>query len=252
MKGQAMARSEIARGLVPFPPLTPAWLLRRENRFRAVARLENGREVAVHVPNSGRLREVFGKPRRAWLVRAANPRRKTPYDLQVVEGDGGVLISVDARLPNRLFAAALRQGAFDDWLGLPGEAWQVHPEPRYGEGRLDFLLEAPDKARRWWVETKSITLVEEGVALFPDAPTARGRRHLADLCRLVRAGDRAAVVFIAQREDARAFAPYAEADPDFPAALRAAVACGVVVRTYRCTVTLQGIGDLQPMPLREG
>ncbi len=242
-----MATSDAGHLLVTFPPLTPAWLLRRENRFRARARLEDGREVAVHVPNSGRLREVFGRPRRAWLAFAANPRRKTPYDLQVVEGDGGVLISVDARLPNRLFAAALRQGVFDDWLGLAGEVWRVRPEPPYGAGRLDFLLEGPG-VRRWWIETKSITLVEDGVALFPDAPTARGRRHLADLCRLARAGDRAAAVFIAQRSDPVAFAPHS-ADPDFPAALRAAVACGVVVRAYRCTVTLQGIGDLQPMPV---
>jgi len=237
--------------LVEFPPLTAAWLLQRENRFRARARLLDGREVAVHVPNSGRLLEVFGKPRRAWLARASNPRRKTPYDLQVVEGDDGVLISVDARLPNRLFAAALRRGVFDGWLGLPGEVWRLRPEPPYGQGRLDFLLEAPAEARRWWVETKSITLVKDGVALFPDAPTARGRRHLADLCRLVQQGERAAVVFIAQRSDPVAFAPHT-ADPDFPAALRAAAACGVVVRAYRCTVTLRGIGDLQPMPVRNG
>ncbi len=233
--------------MIAFPPLVEARLLRRENRFRAAARLADGQEVAVHVPNSGRMHEVFGKPRRAWLAAATNPYRKTPYDLVLVEGDGGVLISVDSRLPNRLFAAGLRQGLFDDWLGLPSQAWQVRPEPAYGEGRLDFLLTAPDY--RWWIETKSITLVEDGVALFPDAPTARGRRHLADLCRLVQAGDRAAVVFIVQRGDAAAFAPHPTADPDFPAALRRAAACGVLVKAYRCTVTLEGIGDLREIPV---
>ena len=237
--------------MIAFPPLVEACLLRRENRFRAAARLADGQEVAVHVPNSGRMHEVFDKPRRAWLARARNLRRKTPYDLVLVEGDGGVLISVDSRLPNRLFAAGLRQGLFDDWLGLPAQAWQARPEPAYGEGRLDFLLTAPDRPR-WWIETKSITLVEGGVALFPDAPTVRGRRHLADLCRLVQAGDRAAVVFIAQREDAVAFAPHPTADPDFPAALRRAAACGVLVKAYRCAVTLEGIAGLQQIPVRLG
>ncbi|NPA92761.1 MAG: DNA/RNA nuclease SfsA, partial [Chloroflexi bacterium] len=186
--------------MIAFPPLVEARLLRRDNRFRATALLD-GQEVAVHVPNSGRMHEVFGvSGRRAWLARARNPRRKTPYDLVLVEGEGGVLISVDSRLPNRLFADALAEGRFDRWLGASAAAWQVQPEPRFGDGRLDFLLTSA-QGPRWWIETKSITLVEDGVALFPDAPTTRGRRHLADLCRLVQAGERAGVVFVAQRED---------------------------------------------------
>ena len=227
--------------MIPFPPLVEARLLRRENRFRAVAQLPDGREVAVHVANSGRMHEVFaGAQRRAWLAQAHNPRRKTPYDLVLVEGDHGALISVDSRLPNRLFADALAAGRFDAWLGRPAGDWRVQPEPRVGEGRLDFLLEAA-VGLRWWIETKSITLVENGVALFPDAPTTRGRRHLSDLCRLVRQGDRAAVVFIAQRSDAAAFAPHPTADPDFPVALQQAAACGVDVLAYRCRVSLEGI-----------
>ncbi len=236
--------------MIPFPPLVEARLLRRENRFRAAARLPDGREVAVHVPNSGRMHEVFGTPqRRAWLARARNPHRKTPYDLVLVEGDRGVLISVDSRLPNRLFARALAAGRFDAWLGRASAAWHVRAEPPLGAGRLDFLLEADD-GLRWWIETKSITLVEGGVALFPDAPTARGRRHLHDLCRRVRAGERAAVVFVVQRGDATAFAPHPTADPDFPTALQEAAACGVVVRAYRCRVTLEGIALDAPLDVR--
>ncbi len=235
--------------MIAFPPLVEARLLRRDNRFRATALLLDGQEVVVHVPNSGRMHEVFGvSNRRAWLARAGNPRRKTPYDLVVVEGEGGVLISVDSRLPNRLFADALAKGYFDRWLGGAAAAWQIQPEPRFGDGRLDFLL-TPTHGPRWWLEIKSITLVEDGVALFPDAPTARGRRHLVDLCRLVRAGERAGVVFVVQRGDAQAFAPHPTADPAFPEALRAAAACGVVVRAYRCRVGLDGIalGDALPV-----
>ena len=236
--------------MLPFPPLVPARLLRRENRFRALAVLEDGRQVAAHVPNSGRLREVFDPPgRRAWLRPVHAPHRKTPYDLLLAEGNGGVLISVDARLPNPLFAAALRAERFADSLGAPAAAWQVQPEPRFGAGRLDFLLTAPGQPR-WWVETKSITLVEDGVALFPDAPTARGRRHLADLCRLAQAGERAAVVFVVQRADAVAFAAHAAVDPAFAVALPEAAACGVAVRAYRCEVTLEGVRLPAAIPRR--
>jgi len=235
--------------VITFPPLEEARLLRRDNRFRATALLvDAGQEVAVHVPNSGRMHEVFGRPgRRAWLARARRPGRKTPFDLVLVEGEGGVLISVDARLPNRLFAVALAEGRFTAWLGKPAAAWEVKPEPRLGAGRADFLLRAAD-GTRWWIETKSITLVEDGVALFPDAPTARGRRHLADLCQRVQAGERAAVVFVAQREDAVAFAAHPTADPEFSEALRIASECGVLVRPYRCQVSLEGIALAQPLP----
>ena len=235
--------------MIRFPPLVEARLLRRDNRFRATARLTSGQEAAVHVPNSGRLSEVFGRPgRRAWLAPAAAPHRKTPYDLVLVEGEGGVLISVDARLPNRLFAASLQNGWFDDWLGLPAAAWRVQPEPRVGAGRLDFLLQAGQS--RWWVETKSVTLVVDGVARFPDAPTARGRRHLAELCQRVQAGEGAAVVFIAQRGDPVAFAPYGDGDPQFPDALRAAARCGVRVLAYRCVVSPRGIALAAALPVR--
>ena len=228
------------------PPLVAGTFLRRVNRFRAEVALQ-GERVAAHVPNSGRLHDLFRPGAPVFLHPASRPQRKTPYDLLLVEHQG-VLVSIDARLPPKLVAEALLHGLLDDWLGAPGAVWQVRYEPAHGVGRLDLHLTGP--AGAWWLETKSVTLVEQGVALFPDAPTARGRRHLSDLCALARQGQRAAVIFVIQRPDARIFAPHPTADPDFPTALQHAAACGVEVHAYTCQVTQSTIRLWRPIPVQ--
>lgn len=229
------------------PTLHPALFLRRVNRFRAEVLLE-GTPAAAHVPNSGRLTDLLHPRVPVYVHPAAKPGRKTAYDLLLVQATAQVLVSIDARLPPQLFAEALPSGMFDDWLGTPKRPWTARAEPAYGEGRLDLYLSAPQQPP-WWLETKSVTLVQHGVALFPDAPTARGRRHLADLCTLVQQGQRAAVVFIVQRPDAEAFAPHPEADPQFPAALQEAAACGVEVHAYTCRVHLTEIAVAREIPV---
>ena len=212
----------------------------RDNRFRARALLED-REVAVHVPNSGRLRELLVPERPVWLAPAGAVGRKTAYDLALVELDSG-LVSVDARLPNALFHEALLQGCWG-WEGYSA----IRREVQCGASRLDFCLTGP--AGRCWVEVKSVTLVREGVALFPDAPTTRGVRHVRELTRAVADGDAAAVVFIVQRADAVRFRPYAEHDPDLAAALVAAQAAGVQVRAFGCQVSTTGMRLDRELPV---
>lgn len=229
------------------PALHRAAFLRRVNRFRAEVLIE-GTHAAAHVPNSGRLTDLFRPYVPVYVHPATQPGRKTPYDLLLVQPIDQVLVSIDARLPPKLFAEALPGGMFDGWLGLPGRQWAVRPEPAYSGGRLDLHLSSA-QSTAWWIETKSVTLVERGMALFPDAPTARGRRHLANLCHLVQQGQRAAVVFIVQRPDAEAFAPHPEADPQFPAALQEAAACGVEVRAYTCRVSLSRIEIAHEIPV---
>ncbi len=119
---------------------------------------------------------------------------------------------------------------------------------RYGDSRLDFRLTGPEGV--CWVETKSVTLVEAGVACFPDVPTARGSRHLRELLAIVGQGQRAAVVFIVQREDAAAFAPAASVDPLFAETLVRVAAAGVEVRAYVCRVDLQAIMLDHAIPVR--
>ncbi len=216
-----------------FPPLVPGRFVRRVNRFRVTVTL-GVTDVDAHLPNSGRLTELLTAERPCWLQPAGGPHRKTDFDLKLM-AHGGVLVSVDARLPNPLFAEALTQArleAFED-------SQRVEREVMLDDSRLDFRLRLPHG--NLWVETKSVTLVEEGLALFPDAPTRRGTRHLRALADAVRAGDRSAVVFIVQRPDARAFAPHGVADPHFAATLRQAVDAGVGIYAWTCSVSRKAI-----------
>ena len=176
--------------------LIPAPFVKRDNRFRVTVRVE-GHLVWAHLPNSGRLRELLVPGRRVLLVPAQAPGRLTSYDLLMVDLDG-TLVSFDARLPSRLLYEALRANRLEEFAGYA----EVRREVTYGQSRLDLVLEGGPEGGRCFIEAKSVTLVKDGVALFPDAPTQRGRRHLGELARARAEGHRAAVVFVVQRDDA--------------------------------------------------
>jgi sugar fermentation stimulation protein A len=212
-----------------WPPLVVGRFVRRDNRFRVTVKVAR-EPVAAHLPNSGRLAELLTPGRACWLVRFDDPRRKTRFDLVLVEY-AGVLISVDARLPNALFAEALAAGRLEPFRGYD----RFEREVRRGESRLDFRLSGP--AGACWVEVKSVTLVEGGVARFPDAPTVRGVRHVRELTAAVGGAESAAVVFVVQRADARCFAPHGRADAAFGVALRRAANAGVGVYAWTCQVS---------------
>jgi len=200
----------------------------RPNRFRVTARLPDGREVAAHCPNPGRMEELFRGGERVWLRPAARPGRVTDYDLLGVEYRG-LPVSVDTRLPNAVAAAALAEGALP-----PLHGWRVvRAEYPYGDSRLDFQLAGPEGAPGL-LEVKSCTLVIDGVAHFPDAPTLRGARHLRELT-AARPAHRAVVLFVIQRSDARAWHPHRAMDPDFGAACDAAAAAGVELLAWNAT-----------------
>jgi sugar fermentation stimulation protein A len=222
-------------------PLVPALFVRRDNRFRATV-LVDGKAVGAHVPNSGRLQALF-IPQRPLFVYPAppNPARKTPYDLKLVQLPQA-FVSIDARLPNPLFAEAVAARTLPEF-----NCNVIQSEVRYGESRLDFRLMGPEGV--CWVETKSITLVKNGVAYFPDAPTARGSRHLRELIRIANRGERAAVVFIVQREDATSFAPAVHVDPLFTETLQQAAKAGVEVRAYICKVNMDEIVLTRAIPV---
>ena len=250
-----------------FPPLVEGRFIRRLNRFAALVDVDR-QEHTAHVPNSGRLGELLVAGCRVLLAPAPPPpavsasasvpastaaggaARKTAYDLALVDTGGGNLSSIDARLPNKLLAEALAAGRLPQFAAYP----VIRPEQTYGESRLDFRLEAEAPADRpdgdCYLETKSATLVVDGVAMFPDAPTARGVKHLRSLMAARAAGYRAAVVFVIQRSDAGAFAPHDAADPLLGAALRDAVAGGVAVYAYRCRVDETVIALADALPVR--
>ena len=223
------------------PPLTAGRFVRRDNRFRVTVRVA-GEPVGAHLPNSGRLTELLTPGRLCWLAGFDNPRRKTRFDLRLV-AYAGTLVSVDARLPNSLFAETVAKGRLEPFRRYAC----FEREVQYGESRLDFRLEGLESV--CWVEVKSVSLVEGRRALFPDAPTSRGARHVRELTEIVCQGERAAVLFLLQRADADVFSPHEERDPEFARALREAVDQGVEAYAYRSWVSPAEIRLLDAIPV---
>jgi sugar fermentation stimulation protein A len=222
-------------------PLRRGIFRARPNRFRAEVEID-GALRAAHVPNSGRLRELLAPGVPCALALRKGEGRVTGCDLvQVLHA--GSWVSTDARLPNALVREALEEGrisAFEGWTKLRNE-------PAYGAGRFDLAVGGP-----WGealVEVKSVTLVQDGVARFPDAPTARGARHLRELAGFVAGGGRGVVIFVIQRPDALAFAPHELNDPDFALAVREALAAGVEFLAYTCACDFGEIRVADPIPL---
>ena len=221
-------------------PIIEGRLVGRDNRFRATVVIE-GQSTKAYVPNSGRLGELLAPDRRIFLMYRPASHRTTHYDLVMVQHND-VLVSIDSRLPGRLFHESVTANVLNDFVGYD----KIKPEVAFGKSRLDFLLEKGN-ARRY-VEVKSVTLVESGCALFPDAPTTRGTRHLHELISAKKQGHQADVVFVIQRNDANYFSPHPTADSAFNQALRAAVNAGVGVHAYTCTITLKTAMLAQAIP----
>ncbi len=228
---------------IEFDSMVRGIFLQRDNRFR-VQVLVNDQITAAHLPNSGRLGELLVEGATVWLTPAAHPHRRTQYDLSLVEYKEQ-MVSVDARLPGHLVDHALRCHA----LGKEFAAYPVlRREVNLGKSRIDFLLERKESPP-YWIEVKSVTLVQEGTARFPDAPTTRGKRHVLELTDAVRRGNKAAVIFVIQRKDASKFQPHRRADPDFTDALCEAAAAGVRILALRCHITKASAQILGTIPV---
>ena len=215
----------------------PAVFLERPNRFVARVALDGVTET-VHVKNTGRCRELLVPGARVILVPGDSPARKTAYDLVAVY-KGDMLINMDSQAPNAAAGELLRKL-------FPGCA--LYPEKSYVNSRFDFYLEQGQ--RRIFAEVKGVTLERGGTAMFPDAPTERGRKHLLELAQAVDAGYEAYVLFLVQMKGCRCFTPNRETDPAFADALREASARGVSVLCYECIVTENSMIADRPVPVR--
>ena len=217
-----------------------ARFIERINRF--VARVEMGGQADLcHVKNTGRCRELFIPGARCYVERFAPGQRKTALDLIAV-WKGERLVNVDSLVPNRVFREWAEGGGF-----LPG-AVRVRPEYPYRNSRFDFLIESG--GRRALVEVKGVTLEEGGIALFPDAPTERGVKHLRELAACREDGFDAHVVFVIQMEGADFFTPNARTHPAFAEALSAARAAGVGVHAVDCFVAPDGLAIKSAVEVR--
>ena len=211
----------------------------RPNRFIAHVETDEGLQIC-HVKNTGRCRELLVPDSIVYLEKATNPARKTAYDLIAVE-KGSLLINMDAQAPNQVFHEWAAQGHF-----LP-DVRSIQPEFQYGDSRLDFAL-TTDKGLHL-VEVKGVTLEENGIVRFPDAPTERGVKHIRELQRAVQEGLKATLFFVVQMSGVRCFSPNDATHPAFGAALREAAAAGVQVLAYDCLVTPDSLRIHAPIPV---
>lgn len=225
------------------PPLVAGTLIKRYKRFLADVMLDGGDVVTVHCPNSGSMKGCATPGNRVFLSRSANPERKYPLGWELVLADG-FWAGINTGLPNRLTREAIENGTVAELQGYA----TIRPEVPYGEhSRIDLLLEG--QAGRCFVEVKNVTLVESGRALFPDAVTIRGQKHLQELMRVVREGDRGVIFFTVQRGDGNSFSPADMIDPEYGRLLRLALDNGVEAMAYRALVTPEEIRLTERLPV---
>lgn len=208
-----------------------AVFLSRPNRFLAQVRTAGGEEVC-HVKNTGRCRELLIPGTRIWVQRNDNPSRKTALDLIAAEKAGRV-VNMDSQIPNKVAEEWIRSGHLFE------EPRLIRPETRYGDSRFDLYLENAES--RMFLEVKGVTLEEDGVARFPDAPTLRGVKHIQELIRCREEGYRAGILFVIQMKGVRYLEPNDWTHPEFGEALRRADRAGVEILAVDCRVTPESI-----------
>jgi len=213
----------------------------RPNRFIAEVEI-NGMIERCHVKNTGRCKELLVPGATIYINQTDNPNRITKYDLVTVcKGDN--LVNIDSQAPNHVFREYLQAGRYIEGITA------IKPEAKYGSSRFDFYIETKD--RKIFIEVKGVTLEQDDVALFPDAPTQRGIKHLNELAQCIQDGYEAHAVFIIQMKGAlRHFSPNYETHPEFGDALVKAQAAGVEITALDCIVTPNSLTIDCPVPVR--
>lgn len=228
----------------------------RPNRFIAHINID-GEEVISHVPNTGRLKELLYPGVPVLLSYHNSPTRKTKYELRMIQKKGQ-WISVDSQLPNVLAYEAIENEVIKELTGYS----LIKKEVTYQNSRFDLQLTNPtsdnelhDKTnssyneQTCFVEVKGVTLEHEGWTYFPDAPTERGRKHIAELIHAVNNGYRAVLLFVIQLEYANGFTPNKVTDPGFATVVEEAINAGVEVLAYRCKVSLDEVKITDKVPV---
>jgi len=218
--------------------MVPGKFLCRSNRFVAHVQID-GNEQIVHVKNTGRCRELLPEGAQDWCEKNDAPNRKTKYDLICVQ-KGDRLINMDSQAPNAAAGEWLRGG------GLP-DVHQVRSEVKFANSRFDFAFQKEGKP--CFMEVKGVTLENDGICAFPDAPTLRGAKHLRELIQAAQAGYGAYVLFVIQMENVQCLRPNDATDPEFGEALRQAERAGVRLLAMDCRVTPDSMTLRKPVPI---
>jgi sugar fermentation stimulation protein A len=214
--------------------------LSRPNRFIAQINLD-GIKVAAHVKNTGRCKELLVPNAKIVLQKSNNFERKTGYDLVAV-WKNRQLINIDSQVPNKVFLEYLQSGRYMEGITF------IKPEVKYCSSRFDFYVEAG--ARKIFLEVKGVTLEEDGVVMFPDAPTERGVKHLNELIRCTKEGYEAQVVFVIQMNNVCYFRPNNKTHPAFGEALVAAKKAGVNITALDCVITKNTLKIGKTVPIK--
>lgn len=238
----------MAEARIPWEPqLVGGTLIRRYKRFLSDILLDDGREIVAHCMNTGAMTGLTQPGSRVWLTPHDNPKRKLQWTWQIAT-EGDTLVGINTALPNQLAARAIEHGVVESLRGYA----TLRTEVRYGEerSRIDLLLEDHETdPRPCYVEVKNVTLAAGPLALFPDARTERGLKHLRELARVVRDGGRAVMFYVVDRDDVDRFAPAEAIDPDYAAGLRDAAAAGVEVLAYKVHVSPVAMDIYQAVPV---
>ena len=217
-----------------------AKFISRPNRFIAEVEIDGNTEIA-HVKNTGRCKELLTEGTTVYVQKSDNPARKTKYDLITVVKNG-MLINMDSQAPNKVFGEWVSQGNFAADVDL------IKPECKYGNSRFDFYIEAG--GRKIFAEIKGVTLEEEGIVMFPDAPTERGIKHIKELCECVKNGYEGYIFFIIQMEQCKYFTPNKANHLEFAEALKKASECGVNIKAMNCNVTKDELRILKEVEIK--
>jgi sugar fermentation stimulation protein A len=226
------------------PRLIPGTLLQRYKRFLADVRLGDGEIVTAHCTNTGSMMGCKEPGSKVYLSEQSGKGRKLPFTWELIRV-GPTLMGINTLVANRLVREGIEEGVIEELQGYD----ELRAEFRTRPGtRLDFFLHK--SSQQCYVEVKNVTLVVDGMAMFPDAVTERGTKHLKELIRLKRAGHRAVLVFVIQRGDCSRFTPADAIDPEYGQWLRKAVRAGVEALPYRAAVTTRGISLERLIPLQ--
>jgi len=227
-----------------WPRLIQGRLIMRYKRFMADVKLRNGHLVTAHCPNSGSMLACCEPGRSVYISRQNRPSRRLKYTWEMIEMPAS-LVGINTNVPNRLARAAILADTVPELSGYS----HVRSEVKYGENsRIDLLLERGEQ--KCFVEVKNCTLMEDGVAYFPDAVTSRGLKHLKELQNQVRSGHRAVMFYVVQRMDTKLFKPADHIDPAYGQELRSAAETGVEIIVYDVALDMAAIELNRRLPYK--
>ena len=225
-------------------PLIPATLIKRYKRFLADVLLDDGTTITVHCPNTGSMKTCSSPKSPVMLSVSDNPKRKYPHTLEMIY-ETGHWVGVNTGLTNKLVAEAIEKGEVKELA----EVTSLKREVTVSKGsRLDLLVEQQDL--KTYIEIKNCSMAINSCAMFPDAVTARGTKHLEELIKIREKGDGAAIFFLIQRGDADHFSPARDIDPTYADTLAKAKKAGVMILAYQAEVSPEGIEVATRLPVK--